>query len=357
MSFKHGGNITEVAGQYNIDADSIMDFSASINPLGMSPAAKEAVLKAVDSAEHYPDTESRELVAALSEYHSIPSGNILAGNGSTEFIYLIPRVFRPKKALIITPAFSEYERSLKQAGCSVAYFPLDANERFRLDLSKLLLQLSKGYDTLWIGNPNNPTSAVIPREEMVEILAEAGRMEVLVVADEAFMDFSEDESIKGEIINFDNLIVLRSMTKFFALAGLRVGYVLGSKKLINRLQSMKEPWSLNTPGQAAAAASLTDGSYRKESLRFMERERNFLFGGLKSLPFLKPHPSRANFIIARLKNDIKSGSLQKMLLTEHHILVRDCGNFHGLDGEFIRMAVKKREENTLLLKALRSFGG
>ena len=354
MKGLHGGNIAEIARGCNIAQTSIVDFSASINPLGMPPAAKEAYLKAIDSVKRYPDNESFGLIRALSMYHDLPSQNILAGNGSTEFIYLIPRILRPERSLVVIPTFSEYDAALRQSKGRIDYFELREEEEFMLDISQLLTKLRCGYDSLWIGNPGNPTGGLIGNEKMTEILMEAERLGITCIIDEAFMDFSEEESIKGEVANLDNLIVLRSMTKFFALAGLRVGYIIGSENLIGRLKNEKEPWSLNSPGQATATASLADGSYREESLKLIEKEREFLYEGVRSVSFLKPFPSRANFILSKLEKGIKSGELQKALLKKFSILVRDCGNFHGLDGEFIRMAVNKRRENTLLLKALRS---
>ncbi len=353
MNGRHGGNVTEMAVAFNVDAGSVTDFSASINPLGMSMKAKEAVMKALDSAGNYPDIESYGLEKALSQYHRIPEAGISAGNGATEFIYLIPMALKPKRALIVSPAFSEYERSLCQAGCRVEFFEPKEDEDFKPNLPLLAARLKEGFDILWIGNPGNPTGSLIPRKEMLTILNAAKGSGTLGVVDEAFMDFNENESVKHEVNVRDDLIVIRSMTKFFALAGLRVGYAFARGRLMDVLKGWKKPWTLNRLGEAAAIASLRDADYREKTLCLINEERRFLYDGLSSFPFLKPYPSGANFILLRLGNGIGAGKMQERLLKEDGLLVRDCGNFRGLQGEFIRVAIRSRAENALLLEALK----
>lgn len=355
MSYKHGGNTGEVARRYGIKETSILDFSASITPLGISILAREAIAGSIDLAVKYPDTESLSLLLALSQHHSVPKDNILCGNGSTEFIYLIPRIFRPRKALIIVPAFSEYERALRHTDCGVDYFSLNAEKGFALDMERLFSCLREEYGMLWIGNPGNPGGNLIPKNDMRAIVSKAEENGILCVVDEAFMDFCESESVKEEVNVYDNLIVLRSMTKFYALAGLRVGYLLASERTTKSIREQKEPWTLNSIGEAAAVASLVDGPYRESTLKTVEAERGFLNAELDNIPFLVPCPSSANYILLRLCGGIRSAELWEALLVRHNILVRDCSNYHGLKGEFIRIGVRGREENLKLVDALRDF--
>lgn len=353
IGHSHGGNREETARIHKIDVASIIDFSANINPLGISPKAKEAIIKAVHSIENYPDTESYEFVKALAVYHHMAPENIVAGNGSIEFIYLIPKVLKSKRALIVAPAFSEYERALYQADCHVEYFPLKEEDDFILTLPSFISRLKDGFDTVWIGNPGNPTGKIISKNDIKMIIDKAEAGGVSCIVDEAFIDFKESESVKAEVKRYKNLIVLQSMTKFFALAGLRVGYAFGGKNFIKEMKKWKEPWTLNRLGEAAAVASLKDRSYRKKTLDFINAERTFLYDRLHSLPFLKTYPASANYILVKLNNGIRSNDMQERLLNKDGILVRDCGNYHCLDGEFLRLAVRKRGDNILLIEALK----
>ena len=208
----HGGNVGEVARHYGIDEDTILDFSASINPLGYPPALKEAIIKNFDSVLNYPDADSVDLVSGLSRYHDIEEDYIMVGNGSTEFMYSIPLAFKLKKAFIVTPAFSEYEKGLKVAGADVTYFQTDETRGFSIDIPSLCSRLGEGFDALYLCNPANPTGVLIPRDQMITIIARAEEEGLLSVVDEAFIDFVEEESVKREIFKFSHLIILRSMT-------------------------------------------------------------------------------------------------------------------------------------------------
>lgn len=353
MTYRHGGNIKEVAGKYGIDELSIVDFSANINPLGLSDLAKEAITSAIDGVINYPDSRSSALVHALSCYHSIAEENILTGNGATELIYLIPRALKPEKALIVAPAFSEYERALRLTGCKVDHFLLKEEKGFAIDPTPLFPAMRNGYDMLWIANPSNPAGSLTPKKVIIDIAHRAADLGITLVVDEAFIDYSENESVKNEIHNFDNLIVLRSMTKFFALAGLRIGYLFGHVKIISNLKQYKEPWSLNSFGEATALASISDKTYIEESLLVIEKERNFLIKELQNIRGIKLYSPAANYILIKLNNGMSANVLQERLLKEHHILIRDCSNYEGLDENFIRVAIRGRKDNERLVKGLK----
>lgn len=355
MTYRHGGNIKEVAGKYGIDESSIIDFSANINPLGLSKLAREAMTGAIDDVVNYPDSRSSALSHAISNYHGIPAENILVGNGATELIYLIPRALNPKKALIVAPAFSEYERALKLAGCEVDHFILAGEDGFTIDPTLLYAAMEKGYDMLWLASPSNPVGSLTAKKVIVEIARKAAGFGITLVVDEAFIDYSESESIKNEIHNFDKLIVLRSMTKFFALAGLRIGYLFGHDKIISKLKQCKEPWSLNSLGEAAAIASISDKRYIEESLVFIDDERGFLLSELQNIKGIKVYKPAANYILMKLNGGMSAHLLQKRLLKEHHILIRDCSNYEGLDENFIRVAIRTRGENERLIEGLKSY--
>ena len=354
MTYRHGGNTKEVADKFVIEASKILDFSANINPLGISTLARESITNAVDSIVNYPDTQSSALIDALSLYHNLPAENILAGNGATELIYLLPRAMKPKRALIVSPAFSEYERALELAGCEADHFVLSEESGFTIDTTSLLAAMKKGYDMLWLATPSNPVGSLTPKKVIVEIAHKAADLGITLVVDEAFIDYSESSSIKNEIHNFDKLIVLRSMTKFFALAGLRIGYLFGCSKIISNLKQYKEPWSLNTLGEAAAIASITDKAYIEKSLAFMDAERGFLLSELQNIRGIKVYKPAANYILMRLNDGMNANLLQEKLIREHRILIRDCSNYEGLDENFVRVAVRNRADNERLIEGLKA---
>lgn len=357
MSCSHGGNVKFAARKSGRDESSIIDFSASINPMGMSPAAREAIINSMDSVQSYPDPEMPGLISALSAFHGIPPENLLAGNGSTELIYLIPRVLKPQKALIVAPAFSEYGAALKNAGSKVDYVELEMRDDFQPRIKSILDRLDGGYDMLWIANPGNPVGNVVPRQDMVRLVSEAERKGVFVVVDEAFIDFSEADSVKDRALSSEKLIVLRSLTKFYAIAGLRVGYLFGSEARVAEIDSQKEPWSVNCLGEAAAVASLQDEDYRQATLALIRAERDFMFEAIDNIPLMRPFRPYANYIFVRLDSDMKASELCERMLKEEGLLVRDCSNFQGLDYRYMRVAVRKRAENIRLISAMERIYG
>ena len=353
MTYRHGGNIKEVAGKYGIDELSIIDFSSNINPLGLSASAREAIIRGIDGVVNYPDSQSSALVHTLASHHSIAAENILTGNGATELIYLIPRALKPEKALIVAPAFSEYERALRLTGCKVDHFLLNEEKGFAIDTTPLFAAMEKGYNVLWLASPSNPAGSLTPKKIILEIAHRAADLGITLIVDEAFIDYSESDSVKNEIHNFDNLIVLRSITKFFALAGLRIGYLFGHDKIIRNLKQYKEPWSLNSLGEAAALASISDKTYIEESLLVIEKERNYLIKELQHIRGIKLYSPAANYILIKINNGMSANLLQERLLKEHHILIRDCSNYEGLDKKFVRVAIRDRKDNERLVEGLK----
>jgi threonine-phosphate decarboxylase len=307
MKRDHGGNVSEISRRYGIDEDKIIDFSANINPLGYPPELKETIIKEFDSILNYPDIDSFELVSGLSEYHDIGRDYIIVGNGSTEFMYSIPTAFKPQKALIVTPAFSEYEKGLRLAGAKVSYFQTDEKEDFSIDIARLCKRLKEGFDIVCFCNPANPTGVLTSKDELCRAIACAGKTGTLAVIDEAFIDFEEEESVKKEILRFSNLIVLRSMTKFFGIPGLRIGYVIAS-----------------------------------------------LMAAINEIPGLKTYKSAANFLLVFMNSRIGLNSTElKDNLSREGILIRDCSTFDGMGDRYFRVAVKKHEQNMILIEKLK----
>ena len=352
MNKTHGGNIWKIAKENGLKPEDILDFSASINPLGLSPRAEAAIKTAISFLGHYPEPGAEAMRAELASYHGLPEENILVGNGSTEFIYLLPQVLRPKKAVMVEPSFSEHRNSLESVGCVVENFLTLENKGFVPDTERLCSEIANGCDVAYLCNPANPTGILLSKKEVLKITEECRRYGVMLVVDEAFIDFAEEESVKREAITMDNLIVIRSMTKFFSMAGLRLGYVIASKRLIKRFEAAKPPWSVNTLAILAGMESLKDTDYIKRTREWLEQEKLFLMQGFNNLSYFKTYPTEVNYILVKILLDgITTRGIQERLLKQG-ILIRDCSSFIGLGDNFFRVAVRKRVENIFLLDSM-----
>jgi len=349
--FEHGGDAAQAARELGIPLAEILDFSASINPLGMPGEVLEAARRALEEAEHYPEVDAVSLISDLSRFHDIPAEHFLAGNGSTELIYLFPRVMHPRHALLVAPAFSEYARSLQLEGAEIDLFALRAQESFRFDPELLLHRLAPDHDLILFANPGNPTGVGID-PATVEAIAYAVREQAVVAVDEAFVDFCPELSVLSRVPHHSNLYVFRSFTKFYAIPGLRAGYLAGPALGISHLKEAQEPWALSAPALAAARACLPRKEFRHRTLETVSRLREQLATGLSALG-VHPFPSRANYLLARLENGSGTAAELAALLRPQGILIRDCANFFPLDERYLRVAVRREAENERLLAALR----
>jgi threonine-phosphate decarboxylase len=350
-NFAHGGDVFTIARSLSIEPEELLDFSASINPLGPAPGVKPAVTDAFDRLVHYPDNACTELRQALAAFHGLDPEQFWVANGSTELIYLMPRLVEGKRGLIVAPAFSEYERALSQAGWGAEFLYLRPREGFSLSLPLLEEKLKEGFDLLFIANPGNPAGNPLSPEIMERVSELAHSAGTFLVVDEAFMDFCEEYSGKRLVPVMGSTIILRSMTKFYALPGLRLGYAIANERVIGRLAKAREPWSVNTLAQVAGVASLADAGYRELTLSHTAEERAVLVRGLGNIPGLIVHPSAANYLLVEITAGPPAGEVRRRLL-EERLVIRDCGNFMGLDNLFFRLSVRKREENERLVAAL-----
>jgi len=352
LEYIHGGNLRLASRIYGGSEKDFIDFSASINPLPRPPELKEYVLEALDSIKHYPDDNASVFVEKVSDVYGVPQENVLIGNGSSELIFFLSLINANQQALILSPSFSEYERSLLNNNCKVKKTYLDSlnNFNFNLDEAKALLPQAK---IVYLCNPNNPTSnLILPKKGLLEFVKFASRYGVLVIVDEAFIDMVPDESLIKEASHSDNLIVLRSMTKFFGLAGLRLGFAVGPKYVIDKIKVLRFPWSINSLALSVGYRILGDREFMKESLEFLKTEREFLSCGLKGIRGLYPYPSSANFLFVRIDVEDMTSTELFHYLAKERMLIRDCSSFDGLDGKYFRVAVKDRVDNERLLEKL-----
>lgn len=343
LIFLHGGNIYEAERKYKRE---IIDFSANINPLGLTSIVKRAILNNFDRVLHYPDPEALDITRKISKYWGIGQDNILIGNGSVELIYLITFTYRPKIALIPTPTFSEYERAVRSTGCKIQFSKLKEENEFKANFPN-----SSKADILFLCNPNNPTGNLILKNKEIENLPKK-----LLVVDEAFMDFLPDEenhTLIWKAQKDKKIIVLRTFTKFFALPGLRIGYLVAHKEIIKKLRLYQVPWSVNSFAQLAGELVLDDKEYKRHTLNLINKERKYLFNQILKIMGLRPYPSVANFLLIKIeKSNLISNSLVKELLKKG-IFVRNCSNFRNLNNKFIRIAVRTHRENLKLIGALK----
>ena len=329
--------------------EKIIDFSSNVNPLGCHPGVKKYLKKQLNQINVYPDSESTKLRSNLKWFTGINKSQILVGNGATEIIYNFCSTFVNKKSkvLIPCPTFSEYEKAVKFFGGKIINFKsLNFNE----DLKKFLAKIpTKGI--VFFCNPNNPTGEILLKKNMEKIIKTAEKKSTLVFVDETFIELVPNSfpSLVKTIKSHENLFILRSFTKSFGLAGLRIGYGLGSKKIIGILQRIKIPWNVNYVAQTAASAALCYSDFLEKSRKNIKKENLFLMNSLSKIEWLSCFSSSTNFIL--IKTKINSKLLQKKLLKKN-ILVRDCSTFCGLDENYIRIAVKNRIQNKLLIKEL-----
>lgn len=349
--YGHGGGVYQAAAELQRPVADLLDFSASINPLGMPDTVRTAAAAALDAVIHYPEIHAESLVAALARHHHLDPRHFLPGNGSTPLFALLARTLRPRRALVVRPAFSEYQRALQLAGTEIDFFDLSPEDNFALDPASLLAQLTEETDLLLIANPGNPSGARIKAAPLLA-LAQALRKDVILAIDEAFIDFCPEASLLTAVTSSENLYVFRSMTKFYAIPGLRVGYLAGPQAGIARLQEEAEPWALSTIAIAAAKAALAATAYHDESLQLLPSLRDEFANGLRALG-LHVFPSAANYLLLRLEK-ARADEIVATLRREG-ILLRSCSNFPPLDGHYLRVAVRNPAENERLLVALAKF--
>jgi threonine-phosphate decarboxylase len=344
----HGGDVYQLARTLGVPLRELVDFSANINPLGFPGGLPRALQAALAEIVHYPDRRCQALQEDLAAYHHLSPQQILVGNGSTELIYLLARTLKPRKALIVAPAFSEYEAALRTANVPVEFHLTLEIQNFTL--AQVLAP--QGADLVFLAHPASPSGTLLPPEVLLGALAAVEAAGGYLLLDEAFIDFVEESSFKDQLARFPRLLLLRSFTKFFGIPGIRLGYLLGAPELLGRLAQVQEPWSVSTLAQAAGRACLADAAYAAESRAAVQREREHLFRGLAGLPGLKPFPSAVNYLLVKLTRPGATAAELRQQLLPHHLVIRDASNFRGLDARFFRIAVRGREDNDRLLKAL-----
>jgi threonine-phosphate decarboxylase len=354
---KHGGDVWGAFWRRGVSLSRIIDFSANINPLGPSLRAQKRLAQDLSFVAHYPDQRQWELRRLLALRDGIAQDCILFGNGATQLIHLIPRVRRYRRALIVEPAFSEYRRALLNAGIEVREFLLKPSSNFDLDLDLLLRALHREQpDVLFLASPNNPTGLAIAHRRLLGLVAFCDEHRIDLIVDESFIEFTTEPSLVKLATRSRHLIEVRSLTKSFALAGLRIGYLVAGRSRVKELASRMEPWSVNTLALSAAAASILDKDYIQSARCLIQEEREYLSDGLLQLGWLHLYPTSANFFLARIRSGYISAPALRRRLEAKNVLIRDASDFHGLGKQYLRFAIRNHDENRRLLAELRAIG-
>lgn len=357
----HGSDLEKIEEIYHIPKEEITSFSANVNPIGISPKLRKTLAEHIDDITGYPEREYTSLRKCIGTYVNTDFKNIIVGNGSTELISLFIKILHPEKALIFGPSYSEYEREVTLSGGTSRYYRLDESRGFSVDVDRLAAQLNETIDLLIICNPNNPTSTAISRKDMRRILDTCKEYGIYVLVDETYIEFADDlQDITAIPLTrcYNNIIILRGISKFFAAPGLRLGYAIcGNRDLIKDVVGRQDPWSINTLAAVAGEIMFTDEDYIQETRSLIASERKRICEKLDSFQGLTYYPPKANFILLKiLKENVSAKDVFEAAIREK-LMIRDCSDFPFLDSRYFRFCIMMPEKNNALLEVIENLLG
>ena len=353
MSINHGANLYDLSNKYGFSKDELMDFSSNINPFGTSKLAKEYIINNIDIVSMYPDPNYIDLKKSISNYCKCSDDNIILGNGATELISSFIKTLNPKNALLLSPAYSEYENELSKINCSITKYFSKSKYNFKINVKELCEHISKNkYDLIIICNPNNPTGFTFSSKEIEEILKSTSSF---IMIDETYVEFTNTDiySCASLVDKYKNLFVIRGTSKFFSVPGLRLGYgLISNKSLKTNINSHLDLWNINIVASTMGNIMFNDKDFIENSKNIILKERDYLTKELSRISDLQVYESSGNFILCKIKsNKITANQLREKLIPKK-IIIRDCISFEGLDEYFFRICILKPEENKILIKYL-----
>ena len=343
MDAPHGGDI------YAYDRD-LLDFSVNLNPLGMPDRVLRAIREHAEEYDRYPDPHCRALRRALSVRESVPEKWLVFGNGAADLIVRLCMVLKPKRALLPAPTFSEYEKAVRLAGGEVRRFFLrqEAGYQVTADYADAV---QPGDSVVFLCNPNTPTGALAEPGTVEALLSACGQVGAVLVVDECFLPFTDGRSCQSRLRAYPNLMVLRAFTKLYAMAGLRLGYLMcADEDLAGRIGAWGQSWSVSAPAQVAGLAAVSEEGWPERTRRVLRMERPWMTDALGALGFFV-YPSHSNFLLFQARPDLWDRAMAR------GVMLRPCSNFPGLDGSYFRIGLKKRVQNEMLLQVLKEIGG
>lgn len=352
----HGSDLEKIESIYGIKKENITSFSANVNPLGISQKLKEELSTHIDCITTYPDREYCNLRKCMANYVGTEPENIIVGNGSTELISLFIQIEHPRKALILGPTYSEYEREVALGGGTTLYYPLKEENSFRLDTDHFTSKLDDSLDLLILCNPNNPTSSCISIDDMRKILDVCKEHDIYVMVDETYIEFVDDVAHTSAVpltAYYNNIIILRGTSKFFAAPGLRLGYAItGNEDLLRNMNQRKNPWTINSLAVIAGELMFQDKDYIAATRDLVLSERQRMYELFQESERFRPYKPTANFMLLRIMDDdLTSQDLFDWAIREG-MMIRDCSTFPFLNDKFIRFCFMKPEDNDRLAECL-----
>ncbi len=352
----HGSDLELIEQIYGIKKEEIVSFSANVNPLGISPLLRTELSQHIDVITTYPDRDYQELRASIAAYSGAEKEHIIVGNGSTELISLFIETIHPKKSLILGPTYSEYERSITLQGGKTLYYPLQEERDFVLDLEDFKNHLTEDIDLLILCNPNNPTSTAITKNEMRSILDVCKTKNIYVLTDETYVEFSDQvDKISSVSLTkiYNNIIILRGTSKFFAAPGLRLGYAItGNQELLREINQVKNPWMINSLAEMAGRLMFNDEKYIAETRELIVSEREKYFKLYNESGKYKAYKPEGNFMLMKILDpNVDSQTLFDRAIREK-MMIRDCSTFPFLSERYIRICFMSKDDNRRLFECL-----
>ena len=370
MSKIHGGNIFQFAHEQRIEPYEVVDFSANINPLGPSQRGLDALNAQLRYISHYPDATNDDVLNAIADTYGMDKHQIIVGNGAAELLYAICRLPGYTGAFVPAPGFSEYKEALEASKIPVRdifYRPReDDNGKPYFEVPYLALETFaaelKGQDgriIVFLGNPNNPDGTLLDKDHIRTVASMLKDANSLLVIDESFIDFvgndplqDNEHSIRSLVNEFDNIIVVHSFTKFYAVPGLRIGAAFTNETLITQLQQYIPSWSVNTLAQAYTKAALNDVDYIKQTKQELNDERAFMYNALDDIEGITVYPPSANFILFQVNQEGITANYINEELKKYNMIVRNCDSYVGLTNHWVRIAIKDHDTNIKLVDKL-----
>ena len=353
----HGGNVYAAKRNLGVDVKEFLDFSANINPLGVSPIVKEAMIRSLEYVNSYPDIDAYDLVSSIIDTYGGKRSEIVLGNGAVELIFQICRSLKPVRVIVPVPTFLEYSLAAQSLGIVVHNVPIPLSPAATMPVDELARKLRKN-DMVFICNPNNPTGSILDREQLLPLLERAKAVGVWIVVDESFIDFRqthEKETCRPLVGKFENLVVLHSLTKYLAIPGLRLGFLRAVESVTGLFGRNSIPWNVNVVAQAAGATGLRDSGYRQMTVNWLAKERNRFAESLSKIPGFKVFEPSVNFLLVDIQKSGWTADALQEKLWPHHIMVRNCANFIGLTSGYMRLAVRSEVENDRLAGLLHNI--
>lgn len=356
MSVNHGANLYDLSKKYGFSKDEFLDFSSNINPFGTSTLAKEYIINNINMVSVYPDPEYTSLKKSISSYCNCKEENMVLGSGATELISSFIKTIAPKKAVLLSPAYSEYEKELKKNNCEIIkYFSKEYND-FKINTIEFIDFINEHKcDLIVICNPNNPTGFSFSKFEIEVIL---NNTNAFVMVDETYVEFTNTNIYSSTplVDKHDNLFVIRGTSKFFSTPGIRLGYgLIGNEDVKNKIQENLDLWNINIIASSMGEIMFTDKNYINNCINIILDERNYLYNSLCDFNQLKVYESNGNFILCKLKDKTMTANELREKLIPKKIIIRDCQSFDGLDENFFRICVLKPEDNKYLIDSLKEI--